>query len=274
VVDADAANRRTVTNPDFGDVQLSSNLSFSPDGSRIAFTRNQGLWVAELDGGTEHRIAGSVTAVGAWLAMEPSRGVTRNSLAAAVTPVPFEGELPTLSDGQVDANGWPILACEPGTAIYRLRTRKVALCIPDGWSMRLDQEYTQDGFWGAFLEFESESGVGWAMRVLERERSGPYEGFFHGCDIQQAGSLLGVPAVVCAGTVDSPNGLGLTRPVPPGGLSPAWQAEMLAITPDYMVDVNAWHHTDLTDAEARMAEALEVAASARAGADLERVFRD
>jgi hypothetical protein len=122
------------------------------------------------------------------------------------------------------------------------------------------------------VEFEAESGAGFALRVMERERSGPYQRFFHGCDVQQPGTLMGVPAVVCAGTVDMPNGLGLSRPHAPGGLSPAWALEVLAITPDFMFDVNAWHNTDLTDAEPRIAEALAVAASARAGPNLDRVI--
>lgn len=268
VMDRDGGSVETVTDPAFGSIHLPARPALSPDGRRVAYVRHQALWFTDLERRTEHRVTGPVSAVQAWFALEPGPGVTPGSLPPAVTPVAFEGDLQQLRPDEVDAEGWPKVECEAGRVPYRMETRRVSLCVPEDWSLRSDQEYTRDDFWGARVEWGGRPSAGFSLQVMERERSADAAGYFQGCDIQQPGMVMGVPAVVCSGTVDRPNGLGLGADNP---LAPQWWVQVMALAPDYMFLVHGWDNDDATDAEARIIEAIEVAESARA-ADLGRVI--
>ena len=116
------------------------------------------------------------------------------------------------AQGPVDAEGWPVLNCEPGTSAYRLKLRRISACTPTGWIAR-DQDWQSVP--GRATDYFAD-GSNWyepgrpaqslSLRFISRQSVGSRDDYEPNCASKSAITLLGLPGVKCNATWDEPNG--------------------------------------------------------------------
>jgi imidazolonepropionase-like amidohydrolase len=158
---------------------------FSPDGGRVLYRGEGGLWLLSLASGTSERVPGTPPATPAWHAGgedvvgvrwdpapagAPREQLVRYELATGVvTPIPAPG-LPLQEGGRLRTPAWspdggyvavvviPSLGFVESGSLWEVEAATGAArpLLPDGWVARTPA-YSSDGEWLAFVGGESEA---------------------------------------------------------------------------------------------------------------------